>query len=146
MACRHPNWAYSHGERCVCDGASTAPGGGRRSADTWCPKCDGVLDKFSLHAGTCAAGGERTQRHNALRDLLASWADRAGLQAEVEKPGLLLPQRPDEARLLSDARQTSSCPPCPGALLHLTWPSRPHSGPLRRPGSKPFLPHPNMLL
>ena len=68
-------------------------------ADTWCPKCDGVLDKFSLHAGTCAAGGERTQRHNALRDLLASWADRAGLQAEVEKPGLLLPQRPDEARL-----------------------------------------------
>ena len=68
-------------------------------ADTWCPKCDGVLDKFSLHAGTCAAGGERIQRHNALRDLLACWADRAGLQAEVEKPGLLLPQRPDEARL-----------------------------------------------
>ena len=68
-------------------------------ADAPCPKCDGVLDKFSLHAGTCAAGGERTQRHNALRDLLASLADRAGLQAEVEKPGLLLPQRPDEARL-----------------------------------------------
>ena len=68
-------------------------------ADTWCPKCDGIMDRFSLHAGTCAAGGERTQRHNALRDLLASWADRAGLQPEVEKPGLLLPQRPDDARL-----------------------------------------------
>ena len=68
-------------------------------ADTWCPKCDGIMDRFSLHAGTCAAGGERTQRHNALRDLLASWADRAGLQPEVEKPGVLLPQRPDEARL-----------------------------------------------
>ena len=26
VACRHPDWAYSHGERCVCDGAS---GGGR---------------------------------------------------------------------------------------------------------------------
>ena len=68
-------------------------------ADTWCPKCDGILDRFSLHAGTCAAGGERTQRHNALRNLLASWADRAGLQPEVEKASLLLPQRPDEARL-----------------------------------------------
>ena len=68
-------------------------------ADAWCPKCDGIMDRFSLHAGTCAAGGERTQRHNALRDLLASWAARAGLQPEVEKPGLLLPQRPDEARL-----------------------------------------------
>ena len=68
-------------------------------ADTWCPKCDGIMDRFSLHAGTCAAGGERTQRHNALRNLLASWADRAGLQPEVEKASLLLPQRPDEARL-----------------------------------------------
>ena len=68
-------------------------------ADTWCPKCDGIMDRFSLHAGTCAAGGERTQRHNALRNLLASWADRAGLQPEVEKASLLLPQRPDKARL-----------------------------------------------
>ena len=25
--------------------------------DMWCPKCDGVMDRFSLHAGTCAAGG-----------------------------------------------------------------------------------------
>ena len=61
--------------------------------DGWCPKCDWIVDRFSFHAGTCAAGGERTQRHNALRDLLASWADRAGLQPEVEKSGLLLPQR-----------------------------------------------------
>ncbi|CAE7241269.1 unnamed protein product, partial [Symbiodinium pilosum] len=45
------------------------------------------------------AGGERNQRHNSLRDLLASWAARAGLQPELEKPGLLLPQRPEDARV-----------------------------------------------
>ena len=68
-------------------------------ADSWCPRCDGIMDRHSLHAGTCLAGGERTQRHNALRDLLACWSERAGLQPELEKPGLLLPQRPDETRL-----------------------------------------------
>ena len=25
--------------------------------DTWCPQCNGVLDRFSLHAGACSAGG-----------------------------------------------------------------------------------------
>ena len=66
------------------------------SSDGWCPRCDSVLDTFSLHAGVCIAGGERNQRHNALRDLLCTWADRAGLHPEKEKPGLLLPQRPEE--------------------------------------------------
>ena len=37
----------------------------------------------------------------AARNLVAAWADRAGLQPEVEKPDLLLPQRPDEVRLAS---------------------------------------------
>ncbi|CAE7580069.1 unnamed protein product [Symbiodinium natans] len=66
-------------------------------ADVWCPRCDGILDTHSHHAGLCAAGGERTLRHNALRDILASWAGRAGMQPEKEKPGLLLPQRPDDS-------------------------------------------------
>ena len=56
----------------------------------------GVLDKFSHHAAVCCAGGERTTRHHALRDALCVWADRAGLQPEKEKPGLLIPQRPDD--------------------------------------------------
>ena len=64
--------------------------------DAWCPRCDGILDIHSLHAATCAAGGERTQRHHALRDLLFDWARRAGLQPEREKSGLLLPQCPEE--------------------------------------------------
>ena len=41
-------------------------------------------------------GGERTLRHNAVRNVLYTWADRAGLQPERERGGLLLPQRPDE--------------------------------------------------
>ena len=64
--------------------------------DTWCPQCNGILDRFSLHAATCAAGGERTLRHHAVRDTLHRWAERAGLHPEREKPGLLLPQRPED--------------------------------------------------
>ncbi|CAK9052503.1 Uncharacterized protein SCF082_LOCUS28710, partial [Durusdinium trenchii] len=64
--------------------------------DGWRPQCDAVLDKFSYHSASCVAGGERVQRHNALRDHLFLWADLAGLKPEKEKPGLLLPHRPDE--------------------------------------------------
>ena len=69
------------------------------AADTWWPKCDGILDRHSLHAGTCAAGGESTLRHNAVRNLLCTWTDRAGLQPEKEKAEVLLPQRPEDAGL-----------------------------------------------
>ena len=69
------------------------------ATDAWCPKCDGVLDSHSYHAATCCAGGERTLRHHAVRDLLCTWTTRAGFQPEKEKPGLLLPQRPDEHHL-----------------------------------------------
>ena len=55
------------------------------------------FNKFSYHAGLCSAGGERTLRHTARRDLLqCSWVDRAGLQPEREKPQVLLPQRPED--------------------------------------------------
>ena len=66
------------------------------AADGWCPRCDGVLDSLSLHAGVCIAGSERTQRHHALRNLVCAWADRAGLHPEKERPGLLLPQQPED--------------------------------------------------
>ena len=67
------------------------------TADAWCRRCDSIMDKCSHHAGICAAGGERTLRHNALRDTVCNWALRAGLQPEKEKPGLLLPQRPEDS-------------------------------------------------
>ena len=65
-------------------------------SDTWCPLCDAVLDHHSHHAGMCVAGGERTQRHHAVRDLVHSWAQPAGLRPEREKAGLLLPSNPEE--------------------------------------------------
>ena len=54
-------------------------------ADGRCPKCDAVMDQFSHHAAVCVAGGERAQRHNAVRDRLVWWLDLAGLKPEKEK-------------------------------------------------------------
>ena len=90
------------------------------SADAFCPCCEGVLDRFSLHAGTCVAGGERTQRHNAVRDLLAAWAERAGFRPELEKPGLLLPQRPDDTRVAHRRPADIYLPSSTELLLPLT--------------------------
>ena len=59
------------------------------SRDVWCPRCDGILEQI------CPAGGERTLRHHALW----VWTERAGMQPEREKPGLLLPQRSEEGGL-----------------------------------------------
>ena len=57
-----------------------------------------ILDRFSHHAGVCVAGGERVHRHYAVRDLLFSWAEKAGLHSEKERPGLLLPQTPEDVQ------------------------------------------------
>jgi hypothetical protein len=65
-------------------------------ADVWCPRCDGVFDQHSHHAATCIAGGERIQRHHAVRDLVCHWATKAGLRPQAEAPHLLLPQSPDD--------------------------------------------------
>ena len=56
----------------------------------------GILDRHGLHASMCVAGGERSQRHNAVRDLVCAWAERAGLRPEKERAGLLLPQSPED--------------------------------------------------
>ena len=61
-----------------------------------CPLCDAVLDCHSYHDGMCAAGGERTQRHHAVRDLVYDWCKRGGLRPERERPGLLLPTTPED--------------------------------------------------
>ena len=59
------------------------------SADTWCPKCDRILEANGTHALTCAAGGDRVLRHNPLRKYLHDFIRRAGLRVEVEESGLL---------------------------------------------------------
>ena len=62
---------------------------------SWSPLCDSVLDRHSRHARICAAGG-RGPSATAARDVLATWASRAGFNSEWETTGLLLPQRPEE--------------------------------------------------
>ena len=89
------------------------------NANVWCPRCDGILDAYSHHAGICTVGG---------RDLVCSWALRAGLQPEKEKAGLLLPQRPEDIQL-SGRRPADIFVPClegsPSALdLAITGPQR----------------------
>ena len=71
-------------------------------SDSWCPLCDTVMDCHNHHAGMCVAGGERSQRHHAVRDIVNAWAHRGGLRPERERPGLLLPQSPDD---VSSARR-----------------------------------------
>jgi hypothetical protein len=103
------------------------------SEDVWCPRCDALLDAHSHHAGVCAAGGERTMRHNALRDAVSSWAERAGLQPEKGRASLLLPLRPEDTRL-ARRRPADIYLPClegaPSALdLAVTGPQRTESLP-----------------
>ena len=62
-------------------------------ADSRCPCCDGWLDRFGDHALACCGAGDRTRRHNLIRNLVYHAASAAGLSPELEKPGLLA-QRP----------------------------------------------------
>ena len=57
-----------------------------------CPLCDGVLDKYGDHCLICPCGGDRTRRHNLLRNSVFHFAAAAGLRPELEKPGLLQPR------------------------------------------------------
>ena len=52
------------------------------------------MDQFGDRTRVCPCGGDRTKRHHRLRSVLASKAHSAGLNPEMEKPGLL-PPRPD---------------------------------------------------
>ena len=60
--------------------------------DSICPLCGGIMDKFGDHALVCCSGGDRTKRHNLLRNCVYHFAISSGLGAELEKPGLLQPR------------------------------------------------------
>ena len=64
----------------------------------FCPLCDTVLDNRGHHCRRCSAGGDRTVRHNSVRNEVLKFChnEAAIHQAELEKPGLLLPGRPDD--------------------------------------------------
>ena len=60
--------------------------------DRWCPLCDVVMDSLGVHSRCCGAGGDRTLRHNGLRNRTFRLAQEAGANPEIEKPSLLLPE------------------------------------------------------
>ncbi len=74
--------------------------------DGFCPCCGDLLDKWGDHALTCPCGGDRTVRHNAIRNVCFEEASHAGMRPEREKAGLL-PERPasDELSQRRSARR-----------------------------------------
>jgi hypothetical protein len=70
--------------------------------DGFCPCCGVVMDIWGDHAITCACGGDRTIRHNAIRDICFDEATSGGLRPEREKAGLF-PPRPDADDLPASA-------------------------------------------
>ena len=58
----------------------------------FCPLCDGAMDVWADHALTCACGGDRTKRHNLVRNVAVRLATSAGWRPEPEKMGLLRPR------------------------------------------------------
>eukprot|EP00663_Eupelagonemidae_sp_cell21sb_P009881 gene9881-biopygen7688 len=73
---------------------------------SWCVACDGVMDVYGDHALVCCGGGDRTVRHNQLRNAVYHMAASAGLRPELEKPGLLRP-RPELGSLDEDGSRTA---------------------------------------
>ena len=57
-----------------------------------CPYCDEIVDIYGDHCVICACGGDRTKRHNLLRNQVFYTCLGAGLAPELERPGLLEPR------------------------------------------------------
>ena len=95
-----------------------------REENSWCPFCDDIIH----HSRRCCAGGDRTIRHNGVRNIVFSFCQRAALRPELERPGLLLPARPSDHH--SQARPADVYLPCwtgglPAALdFAITAPQR----------------------
>ena len=60
--------------------------------ESHCPYCDEVMDKYGDHCLICACGGDRTKRHNLLRNEVFFFSNSTGLSPELERPGLLQPR------------------------------------------------------
>ena len=57
-----------------------------------CRFCDAVVDKYGDHCLTCSCGGDRTKRHNLIRNEIFHICNSAGLSPELERSGLLQPR------------------------------------------------------
>ena len=60
--------------------------------ESHCPYCDDVMDRYADHCLTCACGGDRTKRHNLIRNEVFYFCNSAGLNPELERPDLLQPR------------------------------------------------------
>ena len=60
--------------------------------EDFCRACDTVMDIYGDHALTCACWGDRTKRHNMIRNVGVRLATSAGWRPEPEKAGLLRPR------------------------------------------------------
>ena len=61
-------------------------------SNTHCPFCDEILDVHGDHCLVCSCRGDRTKRHNLLRNEVFFFCNSAGLNPELERPGLLQPR------------------------------------------------------
>ena len=61
-----------------------------------CPMCGEIMDRWGDHALTCSCNGDRTVRHNAIRNVCYEEAVEASLRPEREKANLLPGPRPIE--------------------------------------------------
>ena len=57
-----------------------------------CPYYEEIIDRYGDHCLTCAYGGDRTKRHNLLRNEVFHQCNSSGLTPELERPGLLQPR------------------------------------------------------
>ena len=69
-----------------------------------CPCCNGIVDRFGDHCISCEGGGDRTRRHNMVRNETFHFATSAGQSPELEKPGLLR-LRPADGTLSEDGHR-----------------------------------------
>ena len=61
-------------------------------AEFFCPSCDGVVDIHGDHCLVCSGGGDRSKRHNLLRNECHHLCRGASFNSELERPNLLLPR------------------------------------------------------
>ena len=61
-------------------------------SEMFCPLCDDVMDVYGDHALVCCGGGDRTKRHNLIRNCAHELCSLTGLSSELERPGLLRPR------------------------------------------------------
>ena len=79
------------------------------STPSHCAACGMALDIWADHALVCACKGDRTIRHNALRNCAFRFARSSGLDPQREKPGLL-PPRPDAEGIKEKAHSSGRRP------------------------------------